>query len=337
VLMVASTRRAEVLARERDKLAALARETTKPVLFWSYTPPAEESIAILSEAGLPLFTDMHTCPRAVRLMADYRAVRERFMRPVEVRAAGTRARAEVGRALAAARPVLCEWEARPLLAAYGIAEDDPVGSLARSADEAEAAARAIGVPVGLKVQSPDIAHKTEAGAVALGLTTPEAVRAAYDRVLAAAKRHAPGAHILGVLVQPMAPPGREAILGIKRDDHWGPMLMVGLGGVLVEVLGDVVLAPVPLSRDDARALIARLKGVALFDAHRGAPAADVDALVDLMVRLAQFAADHADEIAEVDLNPVLVHPKEQGLSVVDALIVRRVGVPDAVRREAMHR
>ncbi len=265
---------------------------------------------------------MHNCARTMRHMADYRAVRERFTRPAEIDSVAPRARAEARKALAAARPVLCEWEARPLLAAYGIGGGN-AGTLARSADEAEAAARAFRAPVALKVQSPDIPHKTEAGALALGLTTPEEVRAAYDRVLAAAKRHTPGAHILGVLVQPMARPGREAILGIKRDDHWGPMLMVGLGGVLVEVLGDVALAPVPLGRDDARALLARLKGSGLFEAHRGAPAADVDALVDLMVRLAQFAADHADEVAEIDLNPVLVHPKGQGVSVVDALIVKR--------------
>jgi len=172
------------------------------------------------------------------------------------------------------------------------------------------------------VQSPDIAHKTEAGALALGLT-PEAVPAAYDRVLAGAKRHVPGARILGVLVQPMIPPGREVILGTKRDDLWGPMLLVGLGGVLVEVLGDVLLSPVPLGPQDARELLGRLKGAALFEEHRGAPAADVDALVDLMIRLGRFAADHADEVAEVDLNPVVVHPKGQGVSLVDALIVRR--------------
>jgi acyl-CoA synthetase (NDP forming) len=319
VLIVASTRRSEVIAREREALAALARETAKPILFWSYTPPADDSIAIMSEAGFPLFTDMHNCARTMRHMADYQAVRERFLRPAEIKSVAPNP-VMVKRALAAARPVLCEWEARPLLAAYGIGERN-AGMLVHSAGEAETAARALGGPVALKVQSPDIAHKTEAGALALGLM-PEAVPAAYDRVLAGAKRHLPAAHILGVLVQPMAPPGREVILGIKRDELWGPMLLVGLGGVLVEVLGDVALSPVPLGPQDARELLGRLKGAALFEAHRGAPVADVDVLVDLMIRLARFAADHADEVAEVDLNPVLVHAHGQGVSVVDALIVR---------------
>jgi len=156
----------------------------------------------------------------------------------------------------------------------------------------------------------------------------------HVKLPAAARRHAPDAHILGVLVQPMAPPGREIILGISSDAQWGPMLMVGLGGVFVEALNDTALAPVPLDSDQARALVARLKGARLLDAHRGLPAADRDALVDLMVRLSQFAFDHADEIAEIDLNPVLVHARGDGVSVVDALIVRR-SAADAAQRMAV--
>jgi acetyltransferase len=173
------------------------------------------------------------------------------------------------------------------------------------------------------VQSPDLPHKTEAGAVALDLRTPEAVRAGYLRVMEAAQRHAPEVRILGVLVQPMAQPGREVIVGIKRDATFGPMLMVGLGGVLTELLGDVALAPVPLAEREARDLIASLQGARLLEGYRGAPPADIDALVQLMVRLAQLATHHADAIAEIDLNPVIVHPHGQGLSVVDALIVKR--------------
>ncbi len=174
------------------------------------------------------------------------------------------------------------------------------------------------------MQSADILHKTEAGAVALNLRSPEHVRAAYDTVLASAQRHASvRATCSACWCSRWPPPGREIILGIKRDATFGPLLMVGLGGVAVEVLKDVALAPVPLSQSEARAMLARLKGAALLDAHRGAPAADVDALVDLMVRLASFAADHAETVAEIDLNPVLVHPRGKGVSVVDALIVKR--------------
>jgi acetyl-CoA synthetase len=258
----------------------------------------------------------------MRVMADYRALRERFLRPIELSNAPTRDKASARAALAAAGAALCEWEARPILACYGIG-GDAAGTLVGSADEAVAAARAIGGPVALKVQSPEILHKTEAGAVALNLVSAQDVRAAYERVHANARRSVPQARILGVLVQPMAPPGRELIVGIKRDPTFGPMLMVGLGGVAVEVLRDVALAPVPLAPSEARAMLARLKGAALLDAHRGAPPADTDALVELMVQLSQFAADHADTIKEIDLNPVLVHARGKGVSVVDALIVKQ--------------
>jgi acyl-CoA synthetase (NDP forming) len=193
----------------------------------------------------------------------------------------------------------------------------------QSASEAVAAARAFDCAVALKVQSPGLLHKTEAGAVALGLANADAVSAAYARVHGNALRHAPEARMLGVLVQPMAPPGRELILGVKRDLTFGPMLMVGFGGVLVEVLEDAVLAPLPLGDGDAREMLARLEGAALLGPFRGQPPADVDALVDLMLRLGRLAEDCADVIAEIDLNPVLVHDEGNGVSVVDALIVKR--------------
>ncbi len=320
VMVVSSTRRAHLLARDREQLVELARATTKPIFFWSYTQTADESIAILDEAGFPLFSNVHTCARTMRLMADYRVTRERFLRASPIRSAENKSRPTVSTALAGQAPILTEWDAQPLLAAYGIGNTS--ATLAKTAAEAETAAQAIGKPIALKVQSRDIVHKTEAGSVALNLATPAAVRAAYERILGNAKRHVPKADIQGVLVQPMAPAGREVIVGIKRDEQWGPLLMVGLGGVLVEALGDLALVPVPLGHDDARALLTRLKGAQLFEAFRGSPAADVDALADLMVKLSQFAADHSDAIAEIDLNPVLVHPKGEGVSVVDALIVK---------------
>lgn len=322
IILVVTTRSSHGIERQRDALARLAETAQKPVLLWSYTQPAPKSVQVLSEAGLALYTDIGNCARTMRVMADYRALRERFLRPIEV-GTGPKPDAVAARAaLTAAGPALCEWEARPILARYGIG-GNAMGTLAASAEEAVAAARAAGGPVALKVQSPGILHKTEAGAVALNLAAAQDVRTAYASVLGNAQRHAPGANILGVLVQPMAPPGREIILGVKRDATFGPLLMVGLGGVAVEVLGDVALAPVPLGEAEARAMLARLKGARLLEAHRGAPAADVDALVDLMVRLSQFASDHEETVAEIDLNPVLVHARGHGVSVVDALIVKR--------------
>jgi acyl-CoA synthetase (NDP forming) len=290
------------------------------VFMWTYTLPSDRSVEILNEAGYPLFTGARGCAGTMRAMADYRALRERISKQPAAAAQPHAAREQVRGVLDASGAVLAEWQARPLLALYGIGED--AGTLARSAKEAEKAAKALRRPAALKVQSADIPHKTEAGAVSLAIAAENAA-AAYDTVLANARRFAPQAKIDGVLVQPMAKSGREVILGVNRDDRWGPLLMVGLGGTLVEAMGDIALAPVPLDRSQALALIASLKAAPVFGAWRGMPEADTGALADLMVKLGQFAVDHAEDVAEIDLNPVIVHAKGEGISVVDALIVKR--------------
>lgn len=321
VIVVMSGRAGERVVAERDRLMRVKAASTKPILMWSYTLPVPDTLITLAETGYPIFTNMRNCARALAVMTGYRAAREAALRAPDIRTTSSAARETVAAAFKKSPIALTEAEARPLLAAYGIGSGDI--HLATSGDAAVTAFNAIGRPVALKVQSPDILHKTEAGAVVLKLATADDVRRAYERVLASAKRYAPAANIHGVLVQPMAPAGREVILGINRDDTFGPLLMLGLGGIHVEVLKDVAFAPLPLTPEAATALIRRLRGAALLDAHRRQPAADIPALADLMVRLSQFTADHADTIKEIDLNPILVHPAGQGATVVDALIVKR--------------
>ena len=322
LIMVMSGRAGEHIAKEREAFINLRRQTDKPILLWSYTLPVQQTLDVLSEAGYPLYTNMRNVARTMAEMADYRVRRERFLAVPVVTPAETPVRKDVAKGLARSRGVLTEFEARRLLAAYGIG-DTARQHLAKTVEQAVDAAATIGGPVAMKVQSPDIVHKTEAGGVALGLDSEMRVREAFSGILERAQKYNPEARIDGVLVQPMVPRGREVILGINADPQFGPLLMVGLGGIHVEVLKDVALAPVPLAKPHALALIDRLKGRALLDAHRGAPAADIDALAELMVRLAEFAADHAEAIAEIDLNPVLVHPAGQGASIADALIVTR--------------
>ena len=328
VVVVVTARRSAFLENDLDKLKTLKAESRKPVFMWTYTLPSERSVEILNEAGYPLFIGAPGCARTLRAMADYRRLREQISANPSTVAAQHPARDTVRSKLLASGPVLTEWQARPLLAAYGIGIAE-TGRLVHTAKEARDAVEALGCVVALKVQSPDIAHKTEAGAVLLNIA-PGAVTDAYRRVLANARTHTPDARIDGVLVQPMLPQGREMLLGITRDQRWGPMLMLGLGGVLVEVLNDTVLAPVPFDRAQAVALIWRLKGAAILKEHRGRPAADVEALADLMVRLSRFAADHSDIVAEIDLNPVIVHA--DGASPADVLIVTRA--TDAASRAA---
>jgi acyl-CoA synthetase (NDP forming) len=251
VIVVVTARRSAFLENDLPKLQNLGRESKKPVFMWTYTLPSSRSVEILNEAGYPLFTGALGCARTMRAMADYRALRERLLRPADASNIAAPDRDAARAMLAASMPVLCEWHARPVLAAYGIGGNE-AGQLVHSAAEAEAAIRAMARPAALKVQSADLPHKTEAGAVALAVAS-DGARAAYERVIAGALRHAPHARIDGVLVQPMAPPGREVILGVNRDPIWGPLLMVGFGGVLVEALGDVTLAPVPLDHAAARA------------------------------------------------------------------------------------
>ena len=321
-LIVMSGRATEHLLHEREKLARLQAQSAKPILLWSYTLPSPEVVEIVAGAGLPMYTNMQSAVATLRHMADWRAHREQFLQAPAVRREPHPARDVVAAALAQSLPILTEAGAKPLLAAYGIGATDKE-ILVLSRDDAIAAAKSIGGAVALKVQSPDILHKTDAGALALAVSGDKAVAAAYDRILQAAKSAAPEAAIDGVLVQAMAPKGQEVIAGINHDPTFGPMLMLGLGGIHVEVLGDVVFAPVPVSMAEARVLIGRLKGAALLGAARGQPAADREALCELLAKLSEFAEDHADKIGEIDLNPVIVHADGRGVTVADALIVQR--------------
>ncbi len=319
VVVVGSLANATTLKKDAEALARVVANPDKPVLFCAYTLASGEAVQAAAQLGLPVFTSMPNCARAIRAMADYAAFRERW----QDRSGADTGESPAGAAqrLAAAGPVLCEYEAKEILAAYGVPR--PAEALAGDADAAAAAAARIGFPVALKIQSPEITHKTEIGGVVLGLTSEAAVHAAYEAILRRARDASPDAEIRGVLVQQMAPKGVEVILGVHRDRDFGPMLMVGLGGIHVEVFKDVAFAPAPVTPEEARRLLDGLRGAKLLHGVRGAPPADIDALVRLVVALGRFAADFADDIEEVDLNPVLVHPAGEGATVVDALIVKR--------------
>jgi len=195
--------------------------------------------------------------------------------------------------------------------------------LARTADEAVRAAAELGYPVALKIVAPEILHKTELGGVALHLGSAEAVRTAFAEITARARAAHPAATLRGCLVAPMIDGAVETILGIQNDPTFGPMVALGLGGTLVEALGDIVLRAAPIGIDGARAMIARLKGRRILDGIRGAPPADVDALGDAIVCLSLFAAAHADEIESLDINPFAVLPRGRGVLALDAVIARR--------------
>ena len=321
ILLIGSLANEATAAQRAEELAAIAGATEQPIVLSTYTTASAGAMARFADAGIPCYTSMPSCARAIRALVDYAEFQRRRRSRTTVSASDPGRRERVAQRLQAAGPVLTEIAAKALLAEYGVKL--PAEALAASEAEAAAAASRIGGAVALKVQSPDITHKTEAGAVILRVEGEAAVREAYRTVLARAAAKHPGAAVEGVLVQAMARPGIEVILGVTRDPDFGPLLMVGLGGIHVEVLRDVAFAPVPLSPEDALALLADLKGAAVLDGVRGQPPTDRAALADLMAALSRFAADHADRIAELDLNPVIVHPAGHGLTIADALLVKR--------------
>lgn len=268
-------------------------------------------------SNIALFRSMDRCfatLAAWQRRAQLRAAGERQL----VRLSTPEARAQVRDLLAGSTSAtLGEREAKALLARYGI----PVVAerLVQSAGEAAAAAEGLGFPVVLKVESPDLLHKTEAGVVRLGLRSAGDVARAHAELLANASRT--GARVLGVLVQPMLAGGVEIVVGARNDAQFGPLVVVGLGGVLVELLKDTAVELAPVTRNEALAMLARLKAQQALDGFRGSPAVDRERLADIIVRASEFAADQAERVGEMDINPLICAGDR--IAAVDALIVRR--------------
>lgn len=305
---LAKVGRVEALA---DVLGPLLASATKPILFHSHILPVQNNLAALAKLGAHGFQSFRGCAAALKALDHHAEFLERWKSRAPDAGAGE------PRCPPSAPGVLDEAATRALLEAYKI--PTPPSAVAATREEAAQAAAALGYPVALKIQSPDIAHKTEAGGVALSLGAGE-VEAAFDRIVASASKHAPNARIEGVLVQKMAPKGHELVVGTIRDPDFGPLVMIGSGGIYLEVLKDVVFAVPPISRDDALRLIDRLKTAPILKGVRGLPPGDLDALADLVCRVADLARAET-AIDQLDFNPVFVHPKGQGVTAVDALIV----------------
>lgn len=268
------------------------------------------------------------------VIEEFRALGVPFFRSPDraMRALGAFTRLGQARAMAAARPlhaapspasplpagVVAEHAAKPLLAAAGV--NVPAGGFARTLEDATAVAGRIGYPVAIKAQSASLSHKSDAGGVILGLGSDAALAEGWQRLEANIERARPGLKLDGVLVESMARKGLELIVGARVSPDWGPVLMVGLGGVLAEALRDVRLLPPGMTRNEIAAEIGKLKGAVLLDGFRGSPAVDVAAAADAISALDSFLAAHP-EIVEIDINPLIVHARGEGATALDALIV----------------
>ena len=222
----------------------------------------------------------------------------------------------IGKARAQGRDVLTEAESKELLAGLGIRTTQMRPAASR--EEAVAVSREVGYPCVLKVASPDITHKSDAGGVKVGLADETQVAAAYDAIMASCRAAFPDAAIEGVTVQDMAPPGLEVIVGMATDPQFGPVLMFGLGGVWVEVLKDVSFKLAPLTRDDARAAVGEIRAARLLDGFRGSDPVDKAALEDILLRVSEFVTA-TPAVREMDLNPIFAYP--DGAVAVDARVI----------------
>ncbi|MEM3051588.1 MAG: acetate--CoA ligase family protein [Candidatus Bathyarchaeia archaeon] len=214
------------------------------------------------------------------------------------------------------RNVLLENEAKAICMEYAI----PVTmfKLAESEEEAVEFAAQIGFPVVLKIVSPDIIHKSDAGGVMVNLKTAADVQKAYRKILENAKKYNSTAKIVGVLVQEMAPPSTEVIVGAVKDSQFGQTLMFGLGGIFVELLKDVTFKVAPITREDAQEMVAKVKAYPLLKGYRNTPPADIDAIVNILLSTSKLVMDYP-EIKELDLNPIMIYDK--GAKTVDARII----------------
>jgi acetyl-CoA synthetase (ADP-forming) len=214
------------------------------------------------------------------------------------------------------RKALLETEAKTICTEYSI----PVTkfNLAKNEKEATIQADQIGYPIVLKIVSPDIIHKSEAGGVIVNLKTPAEVAEGFKKIVENVKKYKPNANIVGVLVQEMAPQSTEVIVGAIKDPQFGQTVMFGLGGIFVELLKDVNFRVAPITTDDAKDMITQLKAYPLLNGYRNTPPADIDALVNILCAVSRLVMENP-EIKELDLNPVMAYPK--GAKTVDARII----------------
>ena len=300
------------------------RGCSKPVVsWWAAGGLSDAGVRVLDDSEVVAFRSPERCAEALRALAAYSRHAERGEDMDTSRKTQTDPKCleKAAELLNTGKASLSEHESKALLRLYDI----PVTreKIVRSVDAAVDYCEQIGYPVVLKIDSPDILHKTEANVVRLGIASREELVHAYGEITDAAARYDPGAAINGVTVQEMVTGGTEVIAGMPQDPQFGPIIAFGLGGIFVEVLKDISLRVTPLSTSDAHEMVGEIKGYPLLKGIRGKTPADIKAIVDLLQKLSRLAEDFKEEIAEIDINPLLVFGEGQGLKALDALVVPR--------------
>jgi len=312
--------------RMAEDIVKMCKQTQKPItIAWTTGDKlVGDNLQILIQGGVQIYKSPVRAVRAMGALMNYSTFRNKYLTRSGSSTALTipdHIRQQAHSLLKKAKQNLTEHQGKELLAKYGI--QVTTEEVATSAEHATKISESIPFPLALKIDSPDILHKTEAGGLKLNIKNQKELITAYNEVLVNAKNYNPQAHINGVLIQEMVLGGTEVIIGLKNDPQFGPTIMFGLGGIFVEILKDVSLRVAPIGREDALEMIREIKSYKILAGARGREKADINAIADVLVRVSKMAIDLEDQIAELDINPLLVLPEGQGVRVADALVIKK--------------
>ncbi len=303
-----------------EAIVRIARRTHKPILCcFMGIIDVSQGVKYLQTNGIPVFRFPENAAKAFGALYQYsKWLNRQHLAPFSFEHDKDRATEIIRNCLAEGKTYLGELEGNELLKCYGF--NVLPTRLAKTESDAVNIAKELGFPVVMKIVSSQIIHKSDAGGVKLRLKNEDDVKRAYNEIVEGAKAYNPNAVIDGILVQTMAPPGEEVILGVNRYPIFGPLLMFGFGGVFVEVFQDVSFRLAPIGRNESRRMIRKIKAYKLFGGFRGRPVADTEILEKLMVCLSDMVINHP-EISEMDINPLLVHEKGKGATVADCRMI----------------
>ena len=320
VIVVLASYSADFIAQDMELLHQLRQSTGKPIVFCSYTRPHPDVVSLITNAGFPFVSELAHAASALAAMHEHREWLERAaFEATETQVPQAIECPDAGVEWPARQGALCEYEVKDMLRRLGLHETP--GEMVDNAEDAVRFFHTAGKPVAMKIQSPSIPHKTEVGGVRLNLDSADAVRNAFDYLMVGNRRAYGNAEIHGVLVEPMAEQGLELIIGASDSREIGPLISIGIGGILVELLDDIQFEVLPVNRADALKMLKRLKGWRLLQGFRGSDESDVPALLGLVTGLAGFVESNARLIQELDLNPVFVHKRDKGVTIGDAFLV----------------
>jgi acetyltransferase len=297
-------------------------ESTKPIVsWWAAGSLSEPGIRLLNGSDVALFRSPERCAAAVKSLVEYYQFLETHSDPAPSAsvAVDSISAQKAENLLAAGDKNLSEHQSKALLDLYGIPVTREM--VAASAHDAVRFAEEIGFPVVLKVDSPDILHKSEANAIRVGVGSKEEITQIYDELIDNARKYNSNARINGISVQEMIQGGSEVMIGMSQDPQFGPTIAFGLGGIFVEILKDISLRVAPLSPADAEQMVKEIKGYPILTGVRGKRRSDIEAIVDVLQKISRMAQDWKGTISEIDINPLIVFDEGRGVKAADALIV----------------